>query len=189
MKYLSIFFLAKGCGTSEPINMNSLKNYTRLVSPGYPDGYAPDLLCEWVFTTIPMNHILILFVDMDLQPTYGSICYADYVEVFEKRLDSDWTSVLKTCRENITSRDFIHTSNIMKVVFKTDRFANRTGFVAYIREGKVKNILEVTVTQSQFEILACGGTLTDPYGHIIYNNNTRVGYGTAYKTEVLAIFQ
>ncbi|KAJ3659671.1 hypothetical protein Zmor_011346 [Zophobas morio] len=143
----------KGCGTSEPVNINGLKNFTKITSPGYPNGYERNLNCEWIFTTISMNRVAIYFTDMDLQPSYGSSCYGDYIEVFEKKT-ADWQSVIKTCHENVTSRSFIYTSNMMKVIFKTDNYGNRTGFAAFVRE-------------------ACGGYLTEPTSYIVYDNNTR----------------
>nr|XP_008192422.1 PREDICTED: cubilin [Tribolium castaneum] len=151
-----------GCGTKEPIALNELKNYTTITSPGFPNGYAPNLQCEWILTTIPMNSLRIYFREMDLQPTYGG-CYADYVEIFEKRLDKDWTSVLKTCLSNITSNPGIYTTNMMKVVFKSDRYGNKTGFSALVRE-------------------SCGGTLTAPTDYIIYNNNSRSSYLRTYNS-------
>ncbi|RZC32589.1 cubilin, partial [Asbolus verrucosus] len=71
----------KGCGSKDPIDLNSWKNFTVITSPGYPNGYDHNLNCEWTITTIAMNHLDIYFSEMNLQRSYGSVCYADYVEV------------------------------------------------------------------------------------------------------------
>ncbi|KAH0809453.1 hypothetical protein GEV33_013339 [Tenebrio molitor] len=155
----------KTCGTSEPLNINSLKNYTKISSPGFPNGYGPNQNCEWVFTTIQMNSIKMYIGEMDLTPGYGSRCYGDYVEIFEKKINADWTSLLKTCYANATRSPLIVTANMMKVVFKSDGYGNRTGFEAIVRED-------------------CGGTLTDRTGFIVYNNETRIGYGSKYLTKI-----
>ncbi|XP_068906568.1 cubilin-like isoform X2 [Tenebrio molitor] len=154
----------KTCGTSEPLNINSLKNYTKISSPGFPNGYGPNQNCEWVFTTIQMNSIKMYIGEMDLTPGYGSRCYGDYVEIFEKKINADWTSLLKTCHANVTRSPPIVSSNMMKVVFKSDGYGNRTGFEAIVRED-------------------CGGILRDRTGFIVYNNETRIGYGSKYLTK------
>jgi hypothetical protein len=125
----------KTCGTSEPLNINSLKNYTKISSPGFPNGYGPNQNCEWVFTTIQMNSLKMYIAEMDLTPGYGSRCYGDYVEIFEKKINADWTSLLKTCYADATRSPPIVTANMMKVVFKSDGHGNRTGFEAIVREG------------------------------------------------------
>jgi len=49
-------------------------------SPGYPEGYADMLNCEWIFETTPGNHLGLTFTDMALE-SYDS-CNVDYVQVY-----------------------------------------------------------------------------------------------------------
>jgi hypothetical protein len=49
-------------------------------SPGYPEGYANMLNCEWIFETTPGNHLGLTFTDMALEQSYN--CYIDYVQVY-----------------------------------------------------------------------------------------------------------
>lgn len=49
-------------------------------SPGYPEGYADMLHCEWIFETAPGNHLGLRFSDMDLEQSDS--CYIDYVQVY-----------------------------------------------------------------------------------------------------------
>ena len=49
-------------------------------SPGYPEGYASMLHCEWIFETVPGNHLVLTFSDMDLEQSDS--CYIDYVQVY-----------------------------------------------------------------------------------------------------------
>ncbi|KAH0817376.1 hypothetical protein GEV33_005415 [Tenebrio molitor] len=80
----------KTCGTSEPLNINSLKNYTKISSPGFPNGYGPNENCEWVFATIQMNSLKIYIFEMDLTPGYGS------------RLDFVVENMLRKCHKITT---------------------------------------------------------------------------------------
>jgi hypothetical protein len=58
------------------------------------------------------------------------------MEIFEKKINADWTSLLKTCHANVTRSPPIESSNMMKVVFKSDVYRNGTGFEAIVREGE-----------------------------------------------------
>lgn len=49
-------------------------------SPGYPDGYASMLNCEWIFETTPGNHLGLTFTAVDLEQS--NTCYLDYVQVY-----------------------------------------------------------------------------------------------------------
>lgn len=141
MKIIENFynFPVNGCGTAEPTDLNILRNSTWITSPGYPNGYANNLNCEWIFTTIPMNRILMFFTAVDLQRNYGPACYADYIEIFEKQTNHDWSSLGKICHENTSAAALIYGTNLMKIVFKTDLYANGTGFRAYVMQGSFSN--------------------------------------------------
>lgn len=139
------------CGTTEPININALRNYT-LKSPGYPDGYAHGLNCEWVFSTVPENHLQIDFYTIDLE--YRSSCIYDKIEVYSGRNGvDDWSLVETVCLPNDTHRDSIETTNLMKVVFTTDSYLNHTGFSSMVTE-------------------TCGGNIEKTSGIINIMNST-----------------
>ncbi|XP_068081387.1 cubilin [Anabrus simplex] len=56
-----------------------------LQSPGYPNGYARMLDCEWIIETPSTSHAQMIVQNMDLE-SYGH-CFSDYVTVYE-----DWLS-------------------------------------------------------------------------------------------------
>lgn len=128
-----------------------MRNYT-LKSPGYPDGYNHSLDCEWIFSTIPENHLQIDFYRVDLD--YGTPCLTDRVEVYSGRDGvEDWQLLSTVCLPNDTFRETIDSSNLMKVAFKTDSYLNQTGFSAMITE-------------------ACGGSVQKSSGIIRVTNST-----------------
>lgn len=150
------------CGGNDVININALRNYS-LTSPGYPYGYANDLDCEWIFTTIPENHLQIDFYNVDLENLLFGNCLTDRVEIYSGINGvEDWKLLAKICMPNDTYRDTIKATNLMKVVFKTDSYKNRTGFAARVVEAcggsvqKTNGIIEVTkATFSNYFSLNC----------------------------------
>ena len=48
----------------------------------------------------------------------------------------DWNFLSKVCLPNATYQRRIETTNLMKVVFRTDSYMNKTGFKASVRIGK-----------------------------------------------------
>ncbi|KAG5881771.1 hypothetical protein JTB14_021141 [Gonioctena quinquepunctata] len=139
------------CGMSEVINMNTLHNYT-LESPGYPHGYANDLKCEWIFSTIPMNHLEIKFTSLNFGfSQFAQRCdiLSDHVRLFQKHsYDNDWQLIEDLCKYKM---DTFSATDLLKVQFDTTRFINGTGFKAMVVD-------------------ACGGYLSGPTGYIIFNS-------------------
>ncbi|KRT80556.1 CUB domain-containing protein, partial [Oryctes borbonicus] len=160
------------CGSTEAININTLRNYT-LQSPGYPDGYGHNLDCEWIFSTIPENHLQIDFYNVDLD--YRFPCLYDHVEIYSgKNGVQDWDLLTNICLPNDTYRETIETTNLMKVAFKTDSYKNSTGFNAMITEtcggsvGKSSGIISVTnSTFSNLYSLRCQWNISVRTGRTI----------------------
>ncbi|VEN57932.1 unnamed protein product, partial [Callosobruchus maculatus] len=151
--------IKKGCGSSDIISLNSSSSNYTLTSPGYPTGYANNLNCQWIFSTIPMNHLAITFQDVNfgirVAGFFAATCqYVDVVKLYQKGpFDDDWQKMRSVCQ---STSEVIHATNLLKVEFVTTRFRNGTGFKAYVAEG-------------------CGGLLTDPSGYIIFGDSSTRG--------------
>lgn len=95
-----------GCGglVSLQVGGNHSSEKVTFTSPGYPEGYAHMLDCEWIFETPPGYHMGLVFHDMDLEQSAS--CYLDYVQVykgkrhvqcFTRTLITSWPSYTYTC--------------------------------------------------------------------------------------------
>ncbi|XP_078370349.1 procollagen C-endopeptidase enhancer 2-like [Oculina patagonica] len=108
------------CYTGNIYN-NDLKlngSFGTLQSPQEPDYYPPDLSCDWLITVPEGNIIKLSFGRFDLQPSSGSTCTADYVEVLDGK-HSTSKSEGKFCGYAIP--DDIRSSNrYMWVRFRAD---------------------------------------------------------------------
>lgn len=141
-----IFILDKSCGSKVPIDLTTINNYT-LQSPGYPNGYANNLECEWTFTTGENNHLVAIFTEIDLDANFHSFmtsCYGDYVQIysgFDADGSKDWKSVAKLCTKNSTHQNF-ETSNYMKIVFNSNTYLNYSGFSVDIFQSKFVFVLK-----------------------------------------------
>ncbi|CAG9816798.1 unnamed protein product [Phaedon cochleariae] len=142
------------------INLRSLGNYT-FTSPGYPGGYAPNLNCEWIFSTVPMNHLAIAFIDINFDTNVNRIVtrcevFSDYVRLYQRHsYDNDWQVMKDICRKD-DALHLIHAAESLKVQFVSTRLFNGTGFRAIVYD-------------------LCGGTLTDSTGYIVFNeSNSRI---------------
>lgn len=63
-------------------------------------------------------------------------CNSDYVKIFTgEGGKAIWKELNILCLSNATMLAKIHSTNLMKIVFKTDGFGNRTGFEAAIYPG------------------------------------------------------
>ncbi|CAH1989272.1 unnamed protein product [Acanthoscelides obtectus] len=149
----------KSCGSTDIISLNStVSNYT-LTSPGYPTGYAHNLECQWIFSTASMNHLAIVFQDVNfgirVAGFFATTCqYMDLVQLYQKSaFDDDWQKIKTICQ---TTLEVVHATNLLKVEFVTTRFRNGTGFKALVYAG-------------------CGGLLTEPSGYITFDENSTKG--------------
>ncbi|KAG5893860.1 hypothetical protein JTB14_005469 [Gonioctena quinquepunctata] len=139
------------CAMSGVIYISDLHNYT-LESPGYPGGYAPNLKCEWIFSTIPMNHLEMTLSSLNFgfkQNVQRCDSFSDHVRLFQKHsYDNDWQLIKDLCEFQM---DTFSATDLLKVQFETTRYINGTGFKAIVEE-------------------ACGGYLSGPTGYIIFNS-------------------
>lgn len=118
-----------------------IENEVNLTSPGYPTGYAPSLNCEWIYSTPSTYHLAIKFTDLNFGhiPFIKQCTYTDRVSIYTRSsAESEWELLQNLC-EVLESPLEIHGSNLMKVVFTTNKYLNGTGFQAVIRKGKGLN--------------------------------------------------
>ncbi|XP_050535178.1 cubilin [Daktulosphaira vitifoliae] len=142
---------------------NNANSTAIITSPGYPNGYAPNLNVTWTIHTDPLNHIEIDFISIDLFSTLFTVnyysCYKDYVNI---ETINEETGKMKTldriCKNKSpgAADSIIIGSNIVKLTFISDMALNGSGFKA---QAGIK----------------CGGHLSDSSGIIEMNNNITVG--------------
>ncbi|KAG5668318.1 hypothetical protein PVAND_016262 [Polypedilum vanderplanki] len=136
------------CG-DEIISINDLNQSINISSPGYPNGYDSNLLCEWtVVSGIPTYHPMIRFIDVDLEDV--DECTADYVKVSRSLDDGSWREISKLCMMDIRERKIYQGTPNLKIEFYSDYNRNETGFFGILS-------------------LQCGGVLTDSDGVIDFN--------------------
>lgn len=128
--------LESNCGEKDIIDLSTTHAYN-LTSPGYPNGYAPQLNCQWIFTTSVENHLQIKFRDVALDNTrLSNWCLSDYVAIYNgKDGTQSWEFLKRVCLPNATDIFDLTTSNYMKVEFRTDSYLNESGFSARVFEG------------------------------------------------------
>lgn len=117
------------------------ENLVNLTSPGYPTGYAPNLNCEWIYTTSSKYHLAIKFTDISLGTNvfYKFCPYSDRISIYTRSsTESEWKLLMNLCGSQISTQE-IHGSNLMKVVFITNKYINGTGFQASVRRGRSLN--------------------------------------------------
>lgn len=114
-------------------------------SPNYPNNYDNDLNCEWVFNTVPGNHLNLNFQEIELEETPR--CFADSIAIYSSDKPSDWKLVKENICLSEDTRQELNSSTYMKIIFKTDSSIKQKGF-----EGKVSS--------------SCGGVITDSSGVI-----------------------
>ncbi|XP_043273312.1 cubilin-like [Venturia canescens] len=138
-------------------NLSEASNLTEFESvffnsTGWPDGYANNLDCSWIFMTVPGYHLRLRFSEIDLEVTQG--CTDDYLAIYDGRAlpsnRQDLPLLNKFCHSNETSVITIGKS-VMTVNFRTDFYQNKTGFIGQIWR-------------------YCGGELFGPNGVIVFNN-------------------
>ncbi|XP_071443305.1 cubilin [Hetaerina americana] len=136
-----------GCGGIVNIGLNS----TVFTSPGYPYGYDKNLNCEWIFETLPYNHVVIVVTDMNFN-SHPFCSVSDNLQLYNGlNGHQEWELVKTYCLPNSSREDAVHGSSVMKAIFHSDAFRNGTGFSA--------------VAHSQ-----CGSSLTGPNGVIEVKN-------------------
>lgn len=136
-----IFITDISCGSSEVINLNEESKLT-ITSPGFPYGYAPNVKCEWIFSTVPMNHIEVLFKSINfgvINILLANRCqYFDYVRISQKQvISNEWTVLQDICKFDQVEDGIVGT-NLVKVEFVANNYLNGTGFKATVYDSKYK---------------------------------------------------
>ncbi|XP_059488336.1 cubilin-like isoform X2 [Neocloeon triangulifer] len=117
--------ITPGCGGANGLTNGSFE----FTSPGYPGGYASNLRCEWIFQTASGYHVALYFNALNVEQSAG--CNYDAVDVYSgSKISNDWTLIQKYCRPNATQLNGVHSTDTMKVVFRSDAGRNKTGFSA-----------------------------------------------------------
>lgn len=102
-------------------------------SIGWPDGYARNVDCSWIFTAPPGHHLRLTFKEIDLEASPG--CINDYVIVYDGRAlpgNRDDLPVLnRVCHSNETFVMMVG-KTVMTVNFRSDFLQNKTGFLGEV---------------------------------------------------------
>lgn len=126
----------------------------KFTSPGWPNGYADNLHCAWLFTSPPGTHLVLQIFLMDLEET--SECTADSFSVYDgNALQAVNTAKLlqKLCLSNSTFTT-IKASNVMTVKFDTDFYLNKTGFSANVYRGESSSSGSVAFLKNSLIVFA-----------------------------------
>ena len=74
---LETFILVPGCGG----NLGATSQDNTFTSPGYPNGYANNLNCLWVITTLPGNRIWLNLTYLDIEGHFT--CSFDRIIIYD----------------------------------------------------------------------------------------------------------
>lgn len=110
-------------------------------SPGWPNGYAHGLDCNWIFTSPKGTHLTLRLLNLNLEESEN--CLADHVEVYSGyalTVTPDVKLLGKLCLANSTSVP-LHASHVMTVKFHTDWGQNKTGFNAIVYRGNYYRVV------------------------------------------------
>lgn len=137
------------CSANSVIIVNE-GDQLQLKSPGFPDGYVPNLNCVWTFLPVKMGYhisISILTVDLEVVPD----CLADFVLLGSGTDMTHFEPQSPMCSENhVTPSSRYHGEPNLRVKFQSDVSINRTGFEAVVA-------------------LDCGGTFSGEPNGVITN--------------------
>ncbi|XP_049840781.1 cubilin-like [Schistocerca gregaria] len=113
-----------------------------LMSPGYPNGYAPDLTCN--YTIVAPGHVIEAhFLDFNIERGRDD-CSFDNVTLFGalRRWENVPTSLGTYCGQeppsSVTSRDRL------SIIFRSDAYISKSGFLL------------------KYQVYACGGVMSSP---------------------------
>ncbi|XP_072431088.1 cubilin [Chiloscyllium punctatum] len=95
-------------------------------SPNYPSPYGSNIDCSWIITVDYHHHVLLDFVDFDLEQHQS--CDSDYVAVYDG-LDETALMLRKLCGSLISER-ITSTYNVLYVRFRSNGSNEHKGFKA-----------------------------------------------------------
>ncbi|KAH9514855.1 Dorsal-ventral patterning tolloid-like protein 1 [Bulinus truncatus] len=111
----------------------SLYNQGNITSPFFPYNYPPNSACTWNIMTDKDRTISLNFTHFDLEGD-GEKCVFDYVVVY--RDGGRDTERKETFCGNIPPKPIVSDGHILKIEFKSDRYDEKSGFVAYFSNAK-----------------------------------------------------
>ncbi|XP_002030177.2 cubilin homolog [Drosophila sechellia] len=142
-------------------------------SPGYPQGYTPNLNCEWTIKPqFPSHHIYAHSIIVDLED-YPA-CSADYLRIQSSRDLSKWNNELHACKTSQVAA--VHGTPYLRLQFRSDVSINGTGFRAKLRTSCGSNMTGIVGTIPQDNLFdECAWHIDVRPGRkidiaIIYNN-------------------
>ncbi|XP_075972498.1 cubilin homolog [Anticarsia gemmatalis] len=103
-----------------------------ITTPNYPTPYKGNLNCEWIYRAPVGRHLSLSFADFDIEEAIG--CRIASVSIYSAESPGDWKPVKKNICTTSESREEFITSTYLKVVFKTDLYAetHKKGFFGNI---------------------------------------------------------
>ncbi|XP_029722333.2 cubilin homolog isoform X1 [Aedes albopictus] len=144
------------CGGPHVIVLSENATTYNLTSPGYPIGYRVNLNCSWVFQSASQTeHAFLQLTYVDLEET--DACLSDYLEISTSSDMISWSKAERICTFGYRVKSMFHGKPFLKVDFRSDYYANRTGFtgIASLRCGGVmtesNGVIEIKDTQSYNE--------------------------------------
>ncbi|XP_075164329.1 cubilin [Haematobia irritans] len=121
--------MSEACGRQTMrINNNNLV----FNSPGFPNGYGPNLKCNWILIPEePSQHVVLKFLRINLEDTEG--CFADYVRVWIGKDLETWEPQETLCKFNADRLIRYEGTPYLKLEFVSDSSENKTGFSSIIK--------------------------------------------------------
>ncbi|XP_063636066.1 cubilin-like [Cydia splendana] len=116
-----------------------------VTSPGYPEPYAEDLNCEWIYKAPRGHHINIEFLDFQLEERPN--CFADYVSVLSSDTGMQWKPITQFICTFEAAQNINVDTTFMKLIFKSDDSMSEKGFRAQVSS-------------------KCGGHISEPSGEV-----------------------
>ncbi|XP_072033776.1 uncharacterized protein [Amphiura filiformis] len=130
--YAATFTITVGQEVECPAAISTSPSSGRITSPGYPENYPINRVCQWTLS-VPQGYILVLdfdFIDIETNEP-GTQCF-DFIEVYDGPIASRDVARLTLCG----SRDpdpFTSTGNNLFIRFTSDFSVTRRGFRAVYR--------------------------------------------------------
>ncbi|XP_068150750.1 cubilin homolog [Drosophila tropicalis] len=174
----------------EKLTVNSLAS-VMVSSPGYPNGYKPNMNCEWIYKAKNnWEHVYVDILKARLEDI--SDCEADYLQIQSSSNLNDWNTELRVCNKSDKSPiQRVHGTPNLRLQFVSDASINGTGFLARVgtrcgsnMTGPVGTIASsMFSTDCDWHIEVNAGRkidITIQYDKINMNNITCPSYGLIY---------
>ena len=111
------------------INLGSDDEVVPLVSPGYPNYYRNDLLCEWTVSAIGERKLLANIEHLDMEDGY------DFLQLGNGERSSGDKSVIASMTGHVVKvRTVTSTASQMWIKVAADRTGTGTGFLLHLSQ-------------------------------------------------------